>query len=512
MFQKNIHNLDVQMYDLLLYPPALLKEQNRLDSSAPDLRSIKKKRMRMMMMKMMMKVVGVLALICVHQPPGSSGQALAAESAVFRRDWRVAALRSLVAVESSFACFQPPQADWSKPFLVPRPQGCPSNQELQTSLRQVEKMLATHEVLYQKSLRSLRKKLSVLYNSTAALASTKTSKNASCPRPELPAHSKRLGRVFSVGHEVHFLCKSGYELIGPQTRVCLESRKWSGQKPMCRPLNSSSSSSLPSFSPRSPPAPPPPPPSTPPLAAVRPSHCTQSLGSTRCSCEGGFTISGRDNSMCTDLDECELFPLGRPGRLCAFRCVNTPGSFHCVCPAGYNLADDAHSCKDVDECESRRHNCSQAEVCVNTYGGFQCETVDCPRSANATYVKTSPVRCDKNPCVVGDAACSQEPNSISFHFLSLVSNMSAPRVLFRVSAARLLGDTLRFSLAGDGSQGRGSFSVQRSGRQTGTLLLTTPVAGPARLQADVEMTETERQVLLGRYLTKVVLLVSQYDF
>ncbi|CAL8260114.1 unnamed protein product [Merluccius merluccius] len=419
----------------------------------------------MRMMMKMMKVVGVLALICVHQPPGSSGQ------------------------------------------------GCPSNQELQTSLRQVEKMLATHEVLYQKSLRSLRKKLSVLYNSTAALASTKTSKNASCPRPELPAHSKRLGRVFSVGHEVHFLCKSGYELIGPQTRVCLQSRKWSGQKPMCRPLNSSSSSSLPSFSPRSPPAPPPPPPpSTPPLAAVRPSHCTQSLGSTRCSCEGGFTISGRDNSMCTDLDECELFPLGRPGRLCAFRCVNTPGSFHCVCPAGYNLADDAHSCKDVDECESRRHNCSQAEVCVNTYGGFQCETVDCPRSANATYVKTSPVRCDKNPCVVGDAACSQEPNSISFHFLSLVSNMSAPRVLFRVSAARLLGDTLRFGLAGDGSQGKGSFSVQRSGRQTGTLLLTTPVAGPARLQADVEMTETERQVLLGRYLTKVVLLVSQYDF
>lgn len=57
---------------------------------------------------------------------------------------------------------------------------------------------------------------------------------ASCPKPDPPAHGRRLGRVFGIGHEVHFLCKSGYELIGPRTRVCLESLKWSGQQPMCR--------------------------------------------------------------------------------------------------------------------------------------------------------------------------------------------------------------------------------------------------------------------------------------
>ncbi|CAL8360774.1 unnamed protein product [Lota lota] len=410
---------------------------------------------------MVVKMVVVLAVICVHQLYGASGQ------------------------------------------------DCPSNQELQTSLGQVEKMLATHEVSYQTSLHSLRKKLSALVNSIAALASWKTSENASCPRPELPAHSKKLGRVFSVGHEVHFLCKSGYELIGPRTRICLESRKWSGQKPMCRPLSSSSSSSMPSFSPRSHPAPSP---ASTPAPSTRPSLCTRLQGSTRCSCEGGFTISGRDNSMCTDLDECELFPMGQPGRLCMHRCINTPGSFHCLCPAGYDLADDAHSCKDVDECERKSHNCSQEELCVNTYGGFRCERVECPRLANATYIKTSPVRCDKNPCVVGDLACSQEPNSISFHFLSLVSNMSAPRILFRVSAARLLGDSLRFGLVGEGWRGRSYFSVQHSGRQTGTLMLTAPVPGPARLQVDVEMKETEGGALLGRYLTKVVLLVSPYGF
>ncbi|KAE8296823.1 Fibulin-7 [Larimichthys crocea] len=421
-------------------------------------------------------------------------------------------------------------------------QECPSTHDLLNSLRQVEKMLAVHEASYQQGLRSLRKKISALHNSTMAIFKA----GATCPKPEPPAHGRRLGRVFGIGHEVHFLCKPGYELIGPRTRVCLDSLKWSGQQPMCRRLNStdnslasftpvarsspstssssssSSSSSFPasaalsasspSFSSSSPVSPlssslPTPPP---PSSSVRPSHCTHFLGSTRCTCDVGFTISGRDNNICTDIDECRLFPLGQPGRLCVHQCVNTPGSFHCFCPAGYDLARDGRSCTDVDECENRMHNCTLEQVCVNTYGGFQCVTVGCPQMKNATYIKTSPMRCERNPCMLGDKGCTQAPNSISFHFLSVVSNMSAPRVLFRVSAARVLGDTLRFGLAG--GRGRGHFSVQRSGRQTGTLLLVTPIKGPAALEAEVEMSELEHNSLLGRYLTKVTLFVSPYEF
>lgn len=58
--------------------------------------------------------------------------------------------------------------------------------------------------------------------------------SASCPKPEAPAFGRRLGRVFGVGHEVHFLCKPGHELIGPRTRKCLESLRWSGRQPQCR--------------------------------------------------------------------------------------------------------------------------------------------------------------------------------------------------------------------------------------------------------------------------------------
>ncbi|CAB1323448.1 unnamed protein product [Coregonus sp. 'balchen'] len=407
-------------------------------------------------------------------------------------------------------------------------QDCPLRQELQSSLHQVEKLLLAQEATYQQSLRSLRKRLSTLQNSgTVTVKHTTKGHNATCPKPESLAYGRRLGRVFGVGHEVHFVCKAGYELLGPQTRVCLASLKWSGQQPTCRVLNtvtnipaalpttsylypsslSTSSSSISTSSP-----------SSAPLSAfVRPSRCTQFQGSSHCICDAGFTISGRDSNICTGqygqtlpVKKKEESTINMPGRLCMHTCINTPGSYHCVCPHGYNLTRDNRSCKDIDECESRLHNCTQDQECVNTYGGFQCVQVACPRIKNATYIKTSPMRCERNPCMVGDKACSQAPNSVSFHFLPVVSNMSAPRVLFRVSAARVLGDTLRFGLLG--SHGRSHFSMQRSGRQTGTLLLVSPVQGPATLEAEVEMSELERQALLGRYLTKVTLFVSPYGF
>lgn len=120
-------------------------------------------------------------------------------------------------------------------------------------------------------------------------------------------------------------------------------------------------------------------------------------------------------------------------------------------------------------------------------------------------------RCERNPCPVDNRACSQAPNSFSYHYLAVVSNLSAPRVMFTVSALRLIGDTLRFSLLG-GQQARRHFTVQRSDRVTGELMLVRPVQGPATLEAEVEMTELERRGQLGRYITKVTMFVSQYDF
>lgn len=41
-----------------------------------------------------------------------------------------------------------------------------------------------------------------------------------------------------------------------------------------------------------------------------------------------------------DLDECSFSEF-----LCQHRCVNTPGSFSCVCPLGYYVFEDGRSCE-----------------------------------------------------------------------------------------------------------------------------------------------------------------------
>ncbi|KPP56305.1 hypothetical protein Z043_126098 [Scleropages formosus] len=119
-------------------------------------------------------------------------------------------------------------------------------------------------------------------------------------------------------------------------------------------------------------------------------------------------------------------------------------------------------------------------------------------------------RCERNPCRLDDGACAQAPNSVSFHYLAVTSNLSAPRVLFRVSATRTLGDSLRFGLLG--GRWRRHFGVRRADRNTGQLLLVSPVRGPATLEAELETVELEKRAPLARYIAKVTLFVSPYDF
>uniref|UniRef100_A0A3Q3WST1 Fibulin 7 n=1 Tax=Mola mola TaxID=94237 RepID=A0A3Q3WST1_MOLML len=333
----------------------------------------------------------------------------------------------------------------------------------QGSLKQVQKLLSAHEASYLQSLRT-------------------------CPKLEPPVNGRKLGKSHSVGHEVHFVCDPGFELVGPESRVCQESLTWNGQQTACRYINECASS-----------------------PCLNGGTCVDEVNHFFCVCAKGWSGVTCQSPLQTYIDECELFHNGQAGKLCLHACVNTPGGYRCSCPAGYNVTRDGRSCKDIDECATRQNNCTKDQTCINTYGSFQCVRVDCPKIPNATYVKTSPMRCERNPCSVDNKACSQAPNSFSYHYLAVVSNLSAPRVMFRVSAMRPIGDTLRFSLLG-GRQARRHFTVQRSDRVTGQLMLVSPVQGPATLEAEVEMSELERRVPLGRYITKVTMFVSQYEF
>ncbi|KAJ1081865.1 hypothetical protein NDU88_002038 [Pleurodeles waltl] len=372
-------------------------------------------------------------------------------------------------------------------------QGCVTKHQVMSAVRQMQKVLSTQEATYLQGVRNMKKQLTMLQSELQKQASKS---NDSCPALAAPVNGKKLGRKAVVGHEVHFLCEPGYQLIGSESRTCQDNRTWTGQQPHCKTVVSTTptmrSRAWVTNSPFS-----------------RQPRCAESGGSRQCTCDSGFLIKA--GGLCQDVDECELFQINRQNRICIYECINTPGSYRCTCPSGYLLNTEINSCEDVDECAKNEHNCSLSEMCINVYGGFQCVRPECPKPRlNTSYVKTSNYQCERNPCPMDSKACRLAANSISYHYLPLHSNRSVPKVLFTMSTSHTMGDSLRFAIVG--GTGHSALAVERSDRYTGVLTLNSPVTGPATIEVELEMIEMSRKTLLGRHIFHVTIFVSQYDF
>ncbi|XP_035710508.1 fibrillin-2 isoform X2 [Folsomia candida] len=94
--------------------------------------------------------------------------------------------------------------------------------------------------------------------------------------------------------------------------------------------------------------------------------CVNTLGSFRCICGKGFKVDP-SGVHCLDVNECDLTP-----KVCQHNCENTVGSFFCLCNTGFTLSSDGVTCKDIDECATGRHGCQRKDECVNTQGSYQC--------------------------------------------------------------------------------------------------------------------------------------------
>lgn len=111
-------------------------------------------------------------------------------------------------------------------------------------------------------------------------------------------------------------------------------------------------------------------------------------------------------------------------------------------------------------------------------------------------------------------SCHLAPKTVSFHYLSLPSNLQTPATLFRMATAAAPGrtgpDSLRFGIVGGNS--RGMFVMQRSDRQTGELILAQKLRGPQDISVDVDMSEYTDRTFQAKHVARVHVLVSPYNF
>lgn len=67
-------------------------------------------------------------------------------------------------------------------------------------------------------------------------------------------------------------------------------------------------------------------------------RCVNSEGSFQCVCEAGYRGTAA-RGACVDVDECAELRVCRNGR-----CRNSPGSFRCDCLPGFTLSNDGRTC------------------------------------------------------------------------------------------------------------------------------------------------------------------------
>ncbi|XP_006892772.1 PREDICTED: uromodulin [Elephantulus edwardii] len=132
--------------------------------------------------------------------------------------------------------------------------------------------------------------------------------------------------------------------------------------------------------------------------------CMENGVTTTCTCQEGFTGDGFE---CVDLDECSV-----PGaHNCSggSSCMNMPGSYACLCPAGFHLTPEG-DCADVDECaEPGLSHCHAPATCINTEGNYSCV---CPAGfrGDGRHCDCTPDACEPGlacvPAEGGGRACA----------------------------------------------------------------------------------------------------------
>ncbi|XP_054280638.1 fibulin-1-like isoform X1 [Macrosteles quadrilineatus] len=249
-------------------------------------------------------------------------------------------------------------------------------------------------------------------------------------------------------------------------------------------------------------------------------NCLNTWGSFRCSCRPGFTLS-TDNRTCVDINECEVF---KDRRLCIGYCVNQPGSYSCQCPQGYRLGLDGASCQDIDECSGSNHCTNRNEICLNMRGTYRCVSTACPTE----YIKDTQHknRCKRitMSCRDGDTECLEKPLTYTFHFITLVSNLTTraegPLDLFMMRGPVWSSTNVAFDLQLDKVHAPPSvpvatledFQLVSSDHNIANIRLLKPLMGPQDIFLQLIMKFYYNGIYGGTTISNISIFVSQYEF
>jgi len=158
------------------------------------------------------------------------------------------------------------------------------------------------------------------------------------------------------------------------------------------------------------------------------SQCTDTVGWYTCACNAGFEDTSAEpaatGTTCADFNECGGFGDGNTCDATHGQCTNTPGSFTCACPIGFDDVNaDGTSCVDFDECigENNGIACDANTACTNTPGSYTCACLSGFNDTSVPPARDGTTCADYNECTganggnVCDTAHGECVNSAGSH-------------------------------------------------------------------------------------------------